>query len=118
MRAINSCGYSSWFTKYIPISCDPDGGGGITPLSIDPETEINNKIINVYPNPVDTELIILSKKNGFSKIQLYNLKGELVLSISNPLDSEALDLSKIPNGIYSMWLLGETKTVKKIIIQH
>lgn len=118
VRAINSCGYSSWFTKYIPISCDPDGGGGVTPLSIDPETDINNTTIEVYPNPVDTELTILSGNNILSKIQLYNSKGKLVLKKTNPQNIEVINVSKIPNGIYSLLLLGETKTVKKIIVQH
>ena len=118
VRAINSCGYSSWYTEYIPTSCDPDDGGGVTPLSIDPETEIYNTTIEVYPNPVDTELTILSGNNILSKIELYNSKGKLVLKKSNPQNIEVINVSKIPNGIYSLLLLGETKTVKKIIVQH
>ena len=118
VRAINSCGHSSWYSEYIPTSCDPDDGGGVTPLFSDIETKINNKEIKAYPNPVKNELIILSGKNILSEIQLYSLKGILVLEKPNPLNIEVLDLSKMPNGIYSMWLLGETKTVKKIIVQH
>ena len=32
VRAKNSCGYTPWYTKYIPTSCDPGNDGGTTPL--------------------------------------------------------------------------------------
>lgn len=82
---------------------------------------LQNSII-IKPNPANNKLIISSEiLLGNIKIQLQNALGATVFEkkSQNLNSAVALDISKIPNGIYFLSLNQEEQTkVYKIIIQH
>jgi acetyl esterase/lipase len=68
----------------------------------------------VYPNPANATLFIAS--NDLKQIEVYNMTGELV---STAFNTNRLDVSNLPNGLYVFRLTTSTgKTNKTIIIQH
>jgi acetyl esterase/lipase len=68
----------------------------------------------VYPNPANATLFIAS--NDLKQIEVYNMTGELV---STAFNTNRMEVSNLPNGLYVFRLTTSTgKTNKTIIIQH
>jgi len=68
----------------------------------------------VYPNPANSTLFIAS--NDLKQIEVYNMTGELV---SVEFNTNRMEVSNLPNGLYVFRLTTSTgKTNKTIIIQH
>ncbi len=68
-----------------------------------------------FPNPSNGMLFIkLQEKNSAQIIQLFNLEGRLMLE-EQILNQKQLDLSALPNGMYTLRL---GNSMKKLIIQH
>jgi len=68
----------------------------------------------VYPNPANATLFIAS--NDLKQIEVYNMTGELV---STAFNTNRMEVSNLPNGLYIFRLTTSTgKTNKTIIIQH
>ncbi len=75
-------------------------------------TEEDNLL--VYPNPANATLFIAS--NDLKQIEVYNMTGELV---STEFNTNRMEVSNLPNGLYVFRLTTSTgKTNKTIIIQH
>ena len=76
----------------------------------------NNNIFEVFPNPVKSNLNIISKaKTNPYKIQLYSSYGSLIFDM--PFTNN-INISKIAKGVYTILIILEDKQVirKKIII--
>ncbi len=76
---------------------------------------------NVYPNPAQNNVTIrLSELSLENKtVHIYSTLGEEVLS--NPfINSESIDISALPNGVYFICLTGESKnkSPKKLVISR
>ena len=70
-------------------------------------------ISELYPNPANDVLTINYDlvKDRFSEIRIYNMLGELILTkelIS--LNTENIDVSALPGGIYSILLISGDKS--------
>ena len=75
------------------------------------EFELQDKI-RVYPNPTKNKLFIQGLPNP-SKISIYNVLGESVVSETN---SKEIDVKKLPLGIYILKIIyNEKETVHKFI---
>ena len=75
------------------------------------EFELQDKI-RVYPNPTKNKLFIQGLPNP-SKISIYNVLGESVVSETN---SKEIDVKKLPLGIYILKVIyNEKETVHKFI---
>ncbi len=76
-----------------------------------------NQLLNlsVYPNPVIDFVSITSEEN-ISKLNIYNLRGNLVLTSEENSTTVKLDLSELSGGIYfsEIFSEGKKKTLKLI----
>jgi len=83
------------------------------------ETNANNKNINIYPNPA-TDKITISSNEKINTIEIYNMIGENVYTISNPgiSASNEIDVSNFKKGIYFAKIYQPEKiSTEKIAIQ-
>ena len=76
---------------------------------------------NVYPNPAQNNLTVRLSELSLENITLtiYSTLGEQVLS--NPFtNGESIDISALPNGVYFIYLNGESKnrSPKKLVISR
>ena len=83
--------------------------------------EKQNKIINVFPNPVTNEIKIQHLESGIQKIIIIDLLGKIILNYnleSSISDSQSIDVSSLRSGVYFIKIINNENTVtKKIIIQ-
>lgn len=73
-------------------------------------------LVQVYPNPATDELFINGIKNA--RVRLFSAEGKQVVDIEH-FNSNVLDLSKVPNGIYILHITTDDGSVlrKKIVVQ-
>lgn len=56
--------------------------------------------IKVFPNPTNNNWVISSEDSMIKKVELYNLQGQLILTIQSNSHLENIDASNFPSGIY------------------
>jgi len=78
--------------------------------------EFNEEALTVFPNPVKDGLItIKSKRTGSLLVEIYDITGRQVLQTN--MDTEVLDVSGLPSGVYTLKVaLDQISTTKKIIV--
>jgi phosphatidylinositol-3-phosphatase len=86
------------------------------------ESEPDDKVFSVYPNPASGEFNIHMDWSKFGKLvnlEIYNMFGEKVfIEILNSPYSKEIHLKNISSGIYIVKVNDETKTyTKKLIVQ-
>ena len=77
----------------------------------DPET------IALYPNPVGEVLSVESSSDNISRVELYDMFGKLVLSLSAEATSMDINVANLPAGLYLLQLTfpnGEQATRKVV----
>lgn len=98
----------------------PGGLGGKVQLVFDPNlgtTQFSNFKFSVYPNPTSDEVNMSSEKS-ISKVELYNLLGQKVLSNSVNESQKRLSISNLQKGVYLMEVtIDNNKETFKIIKQ-
>ena len=79
--------------------------------------EINNQINNVviYPNPSSTLFTIHSEGMKIKQIKIFNVIGEQIKTITN---TETIDITDLPNGIYFAEIKSEKAIIRKKIIKQ
>lgn len=85
-------------------------------------TEIGNILserkINLYPNPAYYQLILENLFSNFQKIDIYDIQGRLLKSISIKGDNKiVVDVSAFIEGIYSIKIINEKSVVIKYFIK-
>jgi hypothetical protein len=108
--------------EYQAVAMDPDGCEFlslhqhflISSALEDPGTEPHH--YNIYPNPVQTTLIVETAE-FYHEICLLNSSGQVLKLVLNPSKSEIMDLSAFPSGVYFIKLTGKdfSSFVKPII---
>lgn len=93
------------------INIDLSGQGRL----IDQVQNLNNQLIQVYPNPTDDILYIQTSLN-WMEAQLFNLKGQLLISEKVFNSSIDLNLASLDSGIYLLQIISSDKAFKKKII--
>jgi hypothetical protein len=74
----------------------------------------NQNLTTVYPNPTADKLHIKTKDNQNKSIQLFDLRGNLILEMNSNLLNSTLDLSYIDKGVYLLKIGQEIFKIKKI----
>jgi hypothetical protein len=81
------------------------------------ETENKNDDYSIFPNPVNTLLLIENKNEKMGEINLYNSFGQLMLTTNIPFGKTGINVYNWPSGIY--FLQNQRNSLlEKIIIQH
>lgn len=93
----------------LPIEQNPELLPGCETLS---NLDFQKDIINIYPNPTNDIINIVSSKT-LSKIEIYNNIGVLIKSIEDLNDVIKIDISNLPSGIY-LFVTENKQTSEKI----
>jgi hypothetical protein len=78
--------------------------------------EINNTLINIYPNPTSGTIYLDYNSNLHLQIKIFDYKGKLVLSQK---DTQQINVHTLPDGIYLLELediTNKEKVTEQIII--
>ncbi len=86
---------------------------GIASINIEPES------IEVYPNPTNGKIQVISKQYSVSSIEIYNVFGENIyqLPITAHRSPITIDLSDKPSGVYIVKVKTEKGVVVKKVIK-
>ncbi len=88
------------------------------PAGIIGETAINetgNKNLDIYPNPVYSNLTIQNAK-GIESVTVYNLIGQKIMELAPGANKVSLDMSSCANGIYLVHVNnGVSTTIQKVV---
>ena len=77
--------------------------------------DLNNKKINIYPNPATNKLnIFTNNEMPINEINIYNQLGQSVLHIKQPDD--LIDVSMLEKGIYIIELVFENSRVREKLV--
>ena len=69
---------------------------------------------NIYPNPVENQLVISSEEN-IETISIYNLNGVMVYS--GEYNAEGVDVSNLKTGVYFVNIKTESYDVTRRIVK-
>ena len=75
-------------------------------------------LVNVWPNPATTTVNI--KGENLSAVYMYNVMGQLVLSLDVTDDEQySVDVSNLTGGIYLMNVINQNggSVLKKVVVQ-
>ena len=77
------------------------------------ESEIHQKFVTIYPNPVRESLKI---EGSFDSVVIYTLMGKPILSLSDVNIVKEIDFSNLPNGLYLAEIIkGNQIQIERII---
>jgi hypothetical protein len=84
---------------------------------IDDPGEEKTADIRIAPNPASEKVRVTGLRNGGGQITVCNFLGQVLLSQAISLTSEQLDLSRLPEGLYTLCITqaGETQSVKLVL---
>ena len=77
--------------------------------------EINNATVQVYPNPANEVVNILSKSN-MASISIYNFTGQLMEGLKLDESSYQFNTSSYPSGVYSIKIETEDDIINKRLV--
>jgi Secretion system C-terminal sorting domain len=69
-------------------------------LSDNVSQDVGQNTIEVYPNPATQMLNLHSKSGEISRIDLYDIRGKILLSFEGAGVDQQLDISDLDNGVY------------------
>lgn len=74
-------------------------------------------LASVYPNPAAAQVnISLESENG-SDVRIYNAAGQLVMSLDAQTGIVSLDITELPNGIYSVEVISENQSSSSKLVK-
>ena len=76
------------------------------------ENKINDKNLNIYPNPTTGIVQIKNTPEGFNGIDIYNIQGKLLISTTTELE---IDLNNYPVGVYLFRVKNSSGKIYKVI---
>jgi len=77
----------------------------------------NSNNIKIYPNPTNEFLFVKNANSEFSKIEIFDIKGSLILTENLVSNEQKINVNSLQKGIYFIHLLnenGEMKTFKMV----
>lgn len=99
---------SIYFDYNFPIVTDP----AVTTFAVLGNEDFEfSKYLTVYPNPVNDLLKITSKQNiELRSMEIYNMIGQLVISVPNANGISSIDVSSLPKGNYFLKVVSDKGT--------
>ncbi|MFK7833428.1 MAG: sialate O-acetylesterase [Winogradskyella sp.] len=105
-----------------PFDCnfnyDPAGNNSVDFGFFDPSValsidDVNTAVIQVFPNPVINELIIKGNLN-LNQIKIVDILGRVRKTINPTTETEVINVSTLPQGLYFIRLVDERTNVFKV----
>lgn len=90
--------------------------GASSTVSINNEPQ--NKMINVYPNPVEDELNIIFHQDGLKTVSLYDIFGRLIWTKQSRLSTDSFDMGDHPTGVYLLHVESQNGIFTRKIIKQ
>lgn len=90
-------------------------GGAI--IGTKEQTKENN-VLNIYPNPFNTQFIINYQPTTNTRVEVYNLLGSKVLTQQLTQSLTVLDLSNQPNGLYFVKVSDGNEVITRKVIKQ
>ncbi len=81
------------------------------------ETSLQNNI-TIQPNPAHDKITISSLQTNFSKIEIINALGEIVLQTKNNSNQADIDVSKLQQGVYQVKIYLDKNVVMKKFVKE
>lgn len=108
VKSSNECGTSVASTS---ISVVVETGVGVN----DPES---NNMVQFFPNPASNFIYLSQNLTSVSSIKLYDMQGNLVISLPNlPVDKK-IDVNNLSSGIYNVTIISNEKVyTSKVVIK-
>lgn len=78
---------------------------------------IANFNVNVYPNPVETSIMIETDVQA-DKIEVFDMLGQKVFEIFNPTLSQNIDFSAFASGVYHLKIVREGSNIVKRVTKR
>jgi Leucine-rich repeat (LRR) protein len=76
----------------------------------------NNSVVNIYPNPAQSNFTVETNATEKQTLQLFDVNGKLVLT-QNITDKTAIDVNNLNAGVYSLNIIDNQSTLtKKLVI--
>lgn len=103
--------------KYWEVSFETTGFSGFflrTSSSVLAASDIANKNINIYPNPVKETLNIVSPTAEKTKVVIYDMSGKVV----KQSDAKVVNVVHLPKGSYVVEIITDNATVSKKMIKE
>jgi hypothetical protein len=77
-------------------------------------------VINIQPNPVQSEAIIYHPDVILSKVELLDISGRAVFTQHGGIDHTTIDVSHIPSGLYFVTAtdISGRKQTEKLVVHH
>lgn len=74
--------------------------------------------LGIYPNPAENVLNFTESELEFSEIRIYTISGMMALQENLNYNTQAIDISELPNGMYTVVATDKTgmKTLQKLVI--
>lgn len=90
------------FTNFIESTDEIVGIEDIKKVSIEKTS------LSIYPNPA-SNFIRINTSQKIDKISIYDLQGRRVYQNTNSNSPNSIDISQLPNGVYSLYLQTENE---------
>ena len=74
--------------------------------------------ISIFPNPMTGFITLDLQNEENTRLQIYNLNGQLLQEINSLQSNSPIDLTHLSNGTYLFLLIGETSKQQFIIIKN
>lgn len=82
------------------------------------DSEDNEQDIQIFPNPINGQLIVKPGNTNMSELRMYNMAGQLVLIKNSGFGTEiSLQLESLPKGIYTLELRVSGGTIVKKVVK-
>lgn len=80
----------------------------VSSLNIDSFESLSN--LSIYPNPIES-ILTIENKYVMEKIEIFNLLGQTILSLSVNLNIKEIDLTNLSSGTYIVRVFSENNTI-------
>ena len=111
-----------WITPFPPSGVIvEDAGSSNVVYTTSCQTDVQNNLmepnnIQVYPNPANDKVTIITNKLGLIKIT--DINGRIIISKNIEAVKAIIDISEISGGVYSIQIMTDKgMTVKKLVKQ-
>lgn len=114
----NNAGVGNWVISYTYYnSCEKTVNFNIEVKSCLGIINISNETLNIYPNPTNNHITIVTENQIGNQIYFYDLRGKLLISKTIDKNVQEIELTNLKQGIYLALIKddsGNTLAVKKI----